>query len=202
MNTHLSRAWVLGLSLLVAGCASVVRDPLPAEYADNVNVLGRSDLRVWGDGVHQRTFANVHNASELEQQYGGIMHRPHDYLVISGGGANGAYGAGILLAWSELGTRPEFTMVTGVSTGALTAPFAFLGPDYDGALKEVYTTLDTTQLVNSRGIVSVQAHTCQILQPQVAVAIDFGIPKPVFQVGLISAVSCQQRHSRPQSHFL
>ena len=56
---------------------------------------------------------------------------PVYYLAVSGGGDNGAFGAGLLNGWSETGTRPEFKMVTGVSTGALIAPFAFLGPDYD-----------------------------------------------------------------------
>ena len=49
------------------------------------------------------------------------------YLALSGGGADGAYGAGVLNGWTASGTRPEFTVVSGVSTGALIAPFAFLG---------------------------------------------------------------------------
>jgi len=59
-------------------------------------------------------------------------------LAISGGGENGAFGAGLLCGWSAQGTRPTFDLVTGVSTGALTAPFAFLGPDYDSQLRAVY----------------------------------------------------------------
>ena len=70
---------------------------------------------------------------------------PVYYLAVSGGGDNGAFGAGLLNGWSETGTRPEFKMVTGVSTGALIAPFAFLGPSYDAALREVYTTHDARQ---------------------------------------------------------
>ena len=66
---------------------------------------------------------------------------PVYYLAVSGGGDNGAFGAGLLNGWSETGTRPEFKMVTGVSTGALIAPFAFLGPSYDAALREVYTSM-------------------------------------------------------------
>lgn len=53
---------------------------------------------------------------------------PAYYLAISGGGDNGAYGAGLLNGWTATGKRPEFKLVTGVSTGALIAPFAFLGP--------------------------------------------------------------------------
>ena len=78
---------------------------------------------------------------------------PAVYLAISGGGENGAYGAGILTAWSEVGTRPEFKAVTGVSTGALMAPFAFLGPAYDRDLERFYTTIDRSQVMVSRGLI-------------------------------------------------
>jgi hypothetical protein len=56
--------------------------------------------------------------------------------------------------WTAAGTRPEFTMVTGVSTGALTAPFAFLGSGYDDKLKRVYTTTTTNDLVKKRGLIA------------------------------------------------
>ena len=62
-------------------------------------------------------------------------------LAVSGGGENGAFGAGLLCGWSEHGTRPVFELVTGVSTGALIAPFAFLGSSYDPQLRAVYTEL-------------------------------------------------------------
>ena len=62
------------------------------------------------------------------------------HLALSGGGANGAFGAGFLNGWSSTGTRPVFKIVTGVSTGALMAPFAFIGPEYDLALQQFYTT--------------------------------------------------------------
>jgi len=79
---------------------------------------------------------------------------PAVYLAISGGGENGAYGAGILTAWSEAGTRPVFKAVTGVSTGALIAPFAFLGSTYDKHLERFYTTIDKSQVMVSRGLIS------------------------------------------------
>jgi predicted acylesterase/phospholipase RssA len=68
----------------------------------------------------------------------GYIHYAH--LALSGGGPNGAFGAGILNGWTKTGHRPVFKIVTGVSTGALMAPFAFLGPAYDSALQEFYTT--------------------------------------------------------------
>jgi hypothetical protein len=79
------------------------------------------------------------------------------FLGISGGGQWGAFGAGVLRAWSESGTRPEFMGVSGISTGALIAPFAFLGPKYDPVLEEVYTAYRTADLVEPTifsGIVS------------------------------------------------
>ena len=77
---------------------------------------------------------------------------PAYFLAVSGGGDNGAFSAGLMNGWSETGTRPEFKMVTGVSTGALVAPFAFLGPGYDAALREVYTTMTPESIYRTRGI--------------------------------------------------
>jgi hypothetical protein len=139
--------------LLLGACASVVRSPVPEADHLTAHPLGNEDIRQWGDGRNNRSvFQTVDKPEDVLEQYSGIMHREHNYLVISGGGAKGAYGAGVLVAWSKLGTRPEFTMVTGVSTGALTAPFAFLGSEYDGRLKEIYTTLDTRDIIKTRNI--------------------------------------------------
>nr|WP_240901035.1 patatin-like phospholipase family protein [Thioalkalivibrio sp. XN8] len=80
------------------------------------------------------------------------MGREHDYLVLSGGGGNGAFGAGLLSGWTAHGTRPEFQIVSGTSTGALIAPFAFLGPAYDPVLREIYTRYSTADLVEPRGL--------------------------------------------------
>src|SRR5262249_20519263 len=67
--------------------------------------------------------------------------RQFNILVLSGGGAYGAYSAGVLAGWTESGTRPNFDVVTGVSTGALVATLAFLGPERDPLLKRFYTTV-------------------------------------------------------------
>ena len=77
---------------------------------------------------------------------------PANFLAISGGGDNGAYGAGFLNGWTASGTRPEFKVVTGVSTGALIAPFAFLGPKYDYVLEKVYTTSSQKDIFQKRGL--------------------------------------------------
>lgn len=77
---------------------------------------------------------------------------PAYFLAISGGGDNGAYGAGFLNGWTAAGTRPEFSVVTGVSTGALIAPFAFLGSKYDHVLEKVYTTTSPKDIFKKRGL--------------------------------------------------
>jgi len=80
---------------------------------------------------------------------------PRAYLLaISGGGDNGAFGAGLIVGWTEAGTRPEFKVVTGVSTGALTAPFAFLGPEYDDQLRQVYTTISADDIRERRSFLN------------------------------------------------
>ena len=79
---------------------------------------------------------------------------PLELLAISGGGDKGAFGAGLLNGWTASGTRPMFKLVTGVSTGALIAPFAFLGPEYDKVLEEVYTTLSPEDVARPRSIIA------------------------------------------------
>ena len=80
---------------------------------------------------------------------------PIAMLAISGGGDNGAFAAGFLNGWTKEGTRPQFKLVTGVSTGALIAPFAFLGPAYDKKLKEFYTSISLKDIAKKRSILAV-----------------------------------------------
>ncbi len=130
---------------------------MPAELVDEAVIAGIPRARYRGDLSPPwiEDWLQEWTDEELRVHYGGIMDREHHYLAISGGGANGAYGAGLLLGWSEWETRPEFTIVTGISTGALTAPFAFLGPDYDDELREIYTTFATEDLVERRGLLAI-----------------------------------------------
>ena len=82
----------------------------------------------------------------------GAMVPELNLLAVSGGGENGAFGAGLLNGWTAQGTRPTFDLATGVSTGALTAPFAYLGPDWDNALKDVYTDITLDRVLRRRRI--------------------------------------------------
>jgi predicted acylesterase/phospholipase RssA len=145
---------------VVSGCASVPeRNPLPLELTNVAGIPGVPEARFWGDEWPKfgqdrlKAFTEADDRTKyaaIYQQYSAIYKRPHHYLAISGGGANGAFGAGLLVGWTAAGTRPEFTMVTGISTGALTAPFAFLGSAYDDKLKEVYTTISTKDVAAKR----------------------------------------------------
>jgi predicted acylesterase/phospholipase RssA len=79
---------------------------------------------------------------------------PLEWLALSGGGQWGAYGAGFLSGWSNAGDRPDFDVVTGVSTGAMMSVFAFLGPDYDDEMRAGYTITSPTQYVRKFGLLS------------------------------------------------
>ena len=77
--------------------------------------------------------------------------QPGPWLILSTGGSDGAFGAGILNGLSAAGQRPDYAVVTGVSTGALMAPFAFAGPRYDDALKTAYTTITAADVFEAGG---------------------------------------------------
>jgi hypothetical protein len=157
MNTVLTRSRLTGtlcLLLFAAGCASVPeRNPVPASLADTAEVPGMPGIRYWADDAPPYAKAWLELSREdLLSRYPASFGNPHNYLAISGGGANGAFGAGLLNGWTASGSRPEFTVVTGISTGALIAPFAFLGPDYDHVLRKVYTEFSTKDLDAGRSV--------------------------------------------------
>lgn len=131
-------------------------NPLPSELSGIAEVPGIVDARRWGDErpVGLDAWLTLPE-QQLRARYGGIMNRRHSYLVISGGGNEGAFGAGLLSGWSERGTRPEFQIVTGTSTGALIAPFAFVGSHYDPVLREMYTRYATKDLTAPRSLLQI-----------------------------------------------
>lgn len=155
------RAW-LGLMLsvllvLVAGCASLERLPaVPEAETKQATFLGIANARfVIDDGREPLLLAEYRQAYERERAYATRNGRPGPlpaayYLALSGGSDNGAFGAGLLTGWTEAGTRPSFKAVTGVSTGALSAPFAFLGPAYDQPLGRVYTDVDLGDIMKRK----------------------------------------------------
>lgn len=159
------RTWAcvafMGLTICSAGagCAGLRRGPaVPKDLQDQAIVAGLPGIRTWGDMVSPEfrdklAVEVLHRKQALWAATGRADHPPAgSMLAISGGGANGAFGAGLLCGWTAKGDRPEFEVVTGISTGALIAPFAFLGSDYDGVLREVYTTVSTSSILKKRGL--------------------------------------------------
>ena len=136
---------VAAAQLGIAGCSTP--DRLPAVPSASALQAG-SDLGPVRFLVARETdsfAAEARSALEKERAWLASQGRgaelpPAYFLAISGGGDNGAFGSGLLNGWTASGTRPEFKVVTGVSTGALIAPFAFMGPKYDYVVKKVYTT--------------------------------------------------------------
>lgn len=125
----------------LSGCASHERPTYNASEADRAQISGFENIRTHVDDP--RPPASVRDPWKPI-----IITDKPTMLAISGGGAGGAFTVGILSAWSELGTRPKFEVVTGVSTGALIAPFAFLGTDYDDLLQQLYLSGETKGLID------------------------------------------------------
>jgi len=101
------------------------RPDFTAEDQAAATIRGVPDARFWADS--EKDFLAALPAT------------PGPWLALSTGGGDGAFGAGLLNGWSETGKRPEFSVVTGVSTGSLMAPYAFIGPSQDAGLKRAYT---------------------------------------------------------------
>lgn len=123
-------------ALVLAGCAPS-RAPVDPAGAAGAGIAGAPDARIWGDAAAEQilTFTQGRGITP-----GNACHAvAPTMLALSGGAENGAFGAGYLVGWSAEGSRPDFDVVTGVSTGALIAPLAFLGPEADDALRAAYT---------------------------------------------------------------
>jgi hypothetical protein len=131
----------LCLAMVLTACGTLSREAFTERDLTSLAPQGLSGLR----------FNASDSAAAMAMAQGiGPAPRGHSQfavLAISGGGANGAYGAGVLAGWTARGQRPTFQLVTGVSTGALIAPFAFLGPHWDQALRDAYTNGAASHIV-------------------------------------------------------
>jgi len=143
--------------LLPVACHAPARNGASGEHALKATIPGIPNARFWGDDVSPELGAWIHEGFRRERAYldaQGVHAWPDStFLALSGGGSDGAFGAGLLCGWTQHGDRPTFRVVTGVSTGAIIAPFAFVGPDYDHVLRTVYTTLSTRDIATRRSLV-------------------------------------------------
>lgn len=131
-----------------------LRAPVPEPLVNSTAVPGYSRIRYWGDDGAALTPAMLAEIA-AQQKTAGLSTTVRDFLSISGGGSNGAFGAGLLSGWTKTGTRPEFSVVTGVSTGSLIAPFAYLGPPYDDLLTEAYTQISGQDVFRRKPVLSI-----------------------------------------------
>jgi Patatin-like phospholipase len=161
-HIYAAQALLVLVATFVAGCAAPTRlPPTAANLTDQTTVLGIPNARFYPDtqigglaqealrGLDRERTANPHTVGP-----GGRL-PPANLLGISGGSDNGAFGAGLLVGWTAAGTRPDFKLVCGISTGALIAPFAFLGSAYDPQLRAVYTGIQPDRVYETRSVVTV-----------------------------------------------
>lgn len=148
----------LCFGMALAACAGPtvesLRDPVPELLVSRTSVPGYSRIRYWGDNGEGLP-PNIVEQVVAQQRAAGYNPKDRAYLAISGGGSNGAFGAGILFGWTASGKRPDFTIVTGISTGSLIAPFAFLGPPYDEQLKSAYTQISGDDIYEKKGVLRI-----------------------------------------------
>jgi hypothetical protein len=135
---------VAACALAIAGCATVTRIPYTQQEQAEAVIPGIPGARLWADdpGIATGRRSVVSRVARTQPSI----------LALSGGGADGAFGAGLLSGWSARGTRPQFTFVTGSSAGALLAPYAFLGPSYDETIKGVFASGEMSNLLQSDGL--------------------------------------------------
>src|ERR1700678_660398 len=131
------------------GCvASSSRNSPPLGYSATPDGLPMSIRTLGADG----RYAQLNSGDIAARLRARTADEPINVLALSGGGAGGAFGAGAIVGMSQSGQRPQFTVVTGVSAGALIAPYAFLGPAWDHQLTEIYADGSGEHVLQSRGL--------------------------------------------------
>ncbi len=139
---------------ILSGCVSV-RHAIPPDLLASARVFGMQDIRALSGSPSDSFKKDFLKLLEQSKEEGDSSldfntNQTVYMLAISGGGDKGAYGAGLLKGWSEAGSRPVFKVVTGISTGAIIATFAFLGSKYDDVLEEFFTKYSTKDIVQTR----------------------------------------------------
>jgi hypothetical protein len=184
VTVWIKRAVGAAALLVLVGCASVPRIAFTKTDESTAAIPGIPGARMWTDQ------SVAFNPAQAQHMLDSKRHAPFTMLALSGGGADVAFGAGLLTGWSESGTRPEFAVVTGTSAGALVAPFAFLGPAYDPVLKAVFTDGETERLLQVNGLAAIFGSAifkAEPLQRLVAKHVD---------EGLLAAIAAEHRKGR------
>jgi hypothetical protein len=157
---HARVAATLLVAVLLQACGSLPRlDAVPATLTERAVIAGIPDARYWLDRDLAAFIPAVIQDDRRERE---ALARagertddplpPASLLAISGGSDAGAFAAGLLAGWSARGPRPQFKVVTGISAGALIAPFAFLGPQYDDLIRTVFTSVRLEDVFHRRNM--------------------------------------------------
>jgi hypothetical protein len=156
-----------GWLYIVKGYISVkVRHAVPGALIYEAEVLGFKKVRVMVDPLRMKNMRIQDEIYNTGLEKAKFNNREINMIAISGGGANGAYAAGVLCGWTETGKRPQFDIVTGVSTGALIAPATFIGPSYDGVIKDIYTNISDADIMKQNLLNLVFGNKPSILDTQ------------------------------------
>jgi hypothetical protein len=143
--------------LALQGCSTLKPyQALPENLEDQAKIAGFDNVRAWGNKPSSILKKSAIDSIRQERAANhGHLPKESNMLALSGGGNDGAFGAGFLNGWSKAGTRPSFKLVTGISTGSLIAPFAFLGPAYDPQLKKAYTTISDKDIYTTHSYLEI-----------------------------------------------
>jgi predicted acylesterase/phospholipase RssA len=157
MGTRLLLTLGVVLALFAQGCSTPPRkEAVPAALTSQAEIPGLPGVRYRLTEIDAMAREGLQSVERERRHLASTGHKgplpPAVYLAVSGGGDAGAFGAGLLNGWTKAGNRPQFKLVTGISTGALIAPFAFLGPKYDARLKDFYTNIGPADIVEHRSL--------------------------------------------------
>ena len=150
---------ILFLLVSLTSCSKKIRAGLPGEYIDSANLSGFVQVRDWGDEPSEYFQEDyIESIKQYLKNNPDVFNNPDrtvDVLAISGGGSKGAFGIGVLKGWDDFGELPEFKLVTGISTGALLAPFAFLGGEHLDTAARLYTSITDDDVYIKKSFTSI-----------------------------------------------
>ena len=159
MKPFLLRPGASTLNMLRQGCLQR-RDAVPPTLTEKAVIPGIPSARYWLDQDLTSFIQDVSQANKREGETLARAGKPNDILpmaemlAVSGGGDAGTFAAGLIAGWTLHGTRPMFKVVTGISAGALVAPFAYLGPQYDGVILGISNAIGPKDFFHSRSVLT------------------------------------------------
>jgi predicted acylesterase/phospholipase RssA len=150
LRPSVRRCGLILLSIAVSGCAGANRNCVPTQLLMPQATIDLSDATDHDFTADRDALAAALARLKSTPNEQAECARKYNVLALSGGGSYGAFSAGVINGWTASGQRPQFDIVSGVSTGALIATYAFLGPEYDPCLRDLYTTTTQSNIYKMR----------------------------------------------------